>query len=60
MTVFGILYLLAFALVLSLIGYDLVMATDPHWYSTLFGAYAFIKAFYIGLGALVMGRFLAT
>jgi hypothetical protein len=35
MTVFGILYLLAFALVLSLIGYDLVMATDPHWYSTL-------------------------
>lgn len=54
MTVFGILYLLAFALVLSLVGYDLVMATDPHWYSTLFGAYCFIKAVYIGFGALII------
>jgi hypothetical protein len=54
MTVMGILYLLAFALVLSLIGYDLVMSTDPHWYSTLFGAYTFVKAFYIGLGGLII------
>ena len=52
--VFGILYLLAFALVLSLVGYDLVMATDPHWYSTLFGAYSFVKAVYIGFGALIV------
>ena len=48
--VLAILYLLAFAIVLSLIGYDLVMAADPHWYSTLFGAYSFIKAVYIGFG----------
>ena len=54
MTVFGILYLLAFALVLSLVGYDLVMAADPHWYSTLFGAYNFIKAIFIGFGALIV------
>ena len=54
MTVFGILYLLAFALVLSLLGYDLVMATDPHWYSTLFGAYSFVKSVYIGFGALIV------
>lgn len=54
MTVFGILYLLAFALVLSLVGYDLVMAADPHWYSTLFGAYTFVKAVYIGFGALIV------
>nr|WP_306304164.1 NrfD/PsrC family molybdoenzyme membrane anchor subunit [Desulfosarcina cetonica] len=53
-TTFAILYLLAFALVLSLIGYDLVMAADPHWYSTLFGAYSFIKAVYIGFGALIV------
>lgn len=52
--VFGVLYLLAFALVLSLIGFDLVMAADPHWYSTLFGAYTFIKAVYIGFGALII------
>jgi Ni/Fe-hydrogenase subunit HybB-like protein len=54
MTVFGILYMLAFALVLSLVGYDLVMATDPHWYSTLFGAYCFVKSVYIGFGALIV------
>ena len=54
MRVLSILYILAFALVLSLIGYDLVMAADPHWISTLFGAYSFVKAFYIGLGGLII------
>ena len=54
MTVLGILYMLAFALILSLIGYDLVMAADPHWYSTLFGAYTFVKAFYVGLGGVII------
>lgn len=54
MTVYGILYILAFAMVLSLIGYDLVMSMDPHWYSTLFGAYTFVKAFYVGLGGLII------
>ena len=54
MTVLAILYMLAFAIILSLIGYDLVMSMDPHWYSTLFGAYTFIKAFYIGLGGLII------
>ena len=54
MTLWGGLYILSFALVLSLIGYDLVMSMDPHWVSTLFGAYTFIKAFYIGLGALIV------
>ena len=54
MRVFSILYNLAFALVLSLIGFDLVMAADPHWISTLFGAYTFVKAFYIGLGGLII------
>jgi len=52
--VFSILYMLAFTLVLSLIGFDLVMAADPHWYSTLFGAYSFAKAIYMGLGALII------
>lgn len=53
-TRFSILYMLAFTIVLSLIGYDLVMAADPHWYSTLFGAYTFVKAIYVGLGALII------
>jgi hypothetical protein len=46
-----------FGLVLSLTGFDLVMSLDPHWYSTLFGAYYFIGSFYTGLAALM---FLAT
>jgi len=54
MTPLAVLYLLAFTLVLSLIGYDLVMAMDPHWYSTLFGAYTFVKAFYVGLGGIII------
>jgi hypothetical protein len=54
MSLFAVLYSLAYALVLSLIGFDLVMSMDPHWISTLFGAYAFVKAFYIGLGALLI------
>jgi Ni/Fe-hydrogenase subunit HybB-like protein len=54
MTVLAFLYMLAFAIILSLIGYDLVMAADPHWYSTLFGAYTFVKAFYVGLGGVII------
>jgi len=54
MTLFAILYMLAFAVILSLLGYDLVMALDPHWYSTLFGAYTFVKAIYVGFGALII------
>jgi len=54
MSIWGGLYILAFALVLSLLGYDLIMSMEPHWISSLFGAYIFIKAFYAGLGALII------
>ena len=54
MTLWAGLYILAFTLILSLIGYDLVMSMDPHWISTLFGGYTFVKAFYVGLGALII------
>jgi hypothetical protein len=48
--VFGILY----ALILSLLAFDLIMSLDPHWYSTLFGAYYFMSSFYAALAALVL------
>jgi len=54
MTLWAGLYILAFTLVLCLLGYDLVMSMDPHWISTLFGGYTFVKAFYVGLGALII------
>ena len=48
--IFGILY----AVVLSLVAFDLVMSLSPHWYSTLFGAYFFIGSFYTGLAGLII------
>ncbi|MCJ8502224.1 hypothetical protein [Desulfatitalea alkaliphila] len=54
MTVAAFLYMLAFAIVLSILGFDLVMSMDPHWFSTLFGAYSFVKAIYVGFGALIV------
>jgi len=43
-----------YGIVLSSVGIDLVMSLDPHWYSTLFGAYYFLNSFYIGLAALAI------
>ena len=54
MSVIGVLYIMAYALVLSLLAFDLVMSADPRWVSTLFGPYAFVKAFYMGLGGLII------
>jgi Ni/Fe-hydrogenase subunit HybB-like protein len=54
MTLFAAWYMFAFAMVLALTGFDLVMSMDPHWYSTLFGAYTFIKAIYGGFGAIIL------
>jgi Ni/Fe-hydrogenase subunit HybB-like protein len=47
--IFGILY----AVVLSLFAFDLIMSLDPHWFSTLFGAYYFIGSFYSALAAIL-------
>lgn len=54
MTVLSVLYILAYAFVLTLLAFDLVMSMEPPWFSTLFGAYAFAKAFYLGLAALMI------
>jgi hypothetical protein len=54
MTVLAVLYIMAYALVLSLLAFDLVMSADPQWISTLFAPYGFVKAFYLGLGALIV------
>jgi Ni/Fe-hydrogenase subunit HybB-like protein len=47
-------YTLIFALVLSLIAFDLVMSLDPRWYSTLLGGYFFIGSFYTGVAAVFL------
>jgi Ni/Fe-hydrogenase subunit HybB-like protein len=48
--IYGILY----AVVLTLVAFDLVMSLDPEWYSTLFGAYFFVGSFYAGLAVLYL------
>jgi hypothetical protein len=42
---------LAYALVFTLVGMDMVMALDPHWFSTLFGGYFFISGMYAAVAA---------
>lgn len=45
---------IGYCLVLTLIAFDLVMSLDPHWYSTLFGAYFFVGNLYAGLACLAI------
>ncbi len=53
--------LILYALVLSLVGFDLVMSLDVHFASTLFGVYYFVTNLYSGLAllAVLMGVWLA-
>lgn len=48
--VYGVLY----GFGLSLLAFDLIMSLEPHWYSTLFGAWYFMGSFYTGLAALII------
>ena len=45
---------LLYALVFSLIAFDMVMALDPHWVSALFAAYFFISAMYAAITVLAL------
>jgi Ni/Fe-hydrogenase subunit HybB-like protein len=54
------LFGMAYAVVLSLLAFDLVMSLDPHWFSTLLGAYFFTGSFYTALAALLLAAALAA
>lgn len=41
--------IVVFCIVFSLIGFDLVMALQPTWRSTIFGGYFFISSLYLGI-----------
>ena len=45
----GAILTLVYCLVFSLLGFDLVMALDPHWYSNLTGGYFFMSGLYIAV-----------
>lgn len=48
------IYALLYSIILSLIAFDFIMSLDPHWVSTLFGAYYFIGSFYLALAAVTV------
>jgi Ni/Fe-hydrogenase subunit HybB-like protein len=51
--------LLAYPITYTFMAFDLVMALDPFWYSSLFGGYFFISTFYLGLAGTVVVAVLA-
>ena len=46
----GLVYVFAF----TLLGFDLIMALDPDWFSTLFGAWYFISHIFTGLALVAI------
>ncbi|MCK9297022.1 MAG: hypothetical protein M0P70_18295, partial [Desulfobulbaceae bacterium] len=48
----GALFILAYGVVFSLLGFDLVMALDPAWHSSLFGGYFAVSGLYMAVAAL--------
>lgn len=48
--IYGILY----AFLLTILAFDLMMSLNPHWYSTLFGAYYFVVSFFTGMTFLMI------
>jgi hypothetical protein len=52
---------IAYAFVMTLLAFDLIMSLDRHWYSTLLGGYFLVGSFYTGVVAiyilaLIVGR----
>jgi hypothetical protein len=50
----AVLLLFLFVIVGSLLGYDLVMSLDPHWFSGLLGGYVVVGMLYSGFAFLVI------
>lgn len=50
-TVLAPVLALTFAVTYSVLAFDYLMSLDPHWFSTLFGAWVFMSAFLSGIAA---------
>jgi Ni/Fe-hydrogenase subunit HybB-like protein len=50
----AVVLLFLFVIVGSLLGYDLVMSLDPHWFSGLLGGYVVVGMLYSGFAFLVL------
>jgi magnesium-transporting ATPase (P-type) len=45
---------LVYALVMTIVAYDWAMSLAPHWYSTMFGPWFFMGAFWGGIAATIL------
>lgn len=50
----GVFYCFAFAFIISLLAYDLIMSLDYHWISTMFGGWNFTSFMLLTWGSLVL------
>lgn len=48
---------MVYALVMSLLAFDLIMSVDPHWYSTMFGGFFFMSCVYGAMAFASIGLF---
>lgn len=46
--------LIAYPITYTFMAFDLIMALDPFWYSSLFGIQFFVSTFYLGLAGLTL------
>lgn len=48
------IFLITFAVTFTMAAFDLLMSLDPHWFSTMFGVYAFAGSFYASLATMML------
>ncbi|NIW35091.1 MAG: hypothetical protein GWN32_00455, partial [Gemmatimonadetes bacterium] len=54
MTTIAPAIVLLYALVMTIVSYDWVMSLEPHWFSTMFGPWFFMGAFWGGIAATAL------
>ena len=47
-------FILVYAAVMSMVAYDFAMSLEPHWFSTIFGAWYFMGGFWGGIAATAL------
>ena len=52
--VLSVIYGIGYAFLLSLLAFDLLMSLEPHFHSTLFGAWYFMGSFYTAISAVIL------
>ena len=54
MTAIAPAFVIIYAIVMTMLSYDWVMSLEPHWFSTMFGPWFFMGAFWIGIAATAL------